>query len=64
MADLIGGVKKLSSPMFIIFVVSKILVGVGLGILLVKYLVPYGWWFLVTGIVLSLICLILAIKKS
>ncbi|MBN2190297.1 MAG: hypothetical protein JW728_03705 [Candidatus Aureabacteria bacterium] len=63
MADLIGGVKKLSSPMFVIFVVSKILVGAGLGILLVAYLASYGWWFLVTGIVLSLICLILAIKK-
>lgn len=64
MADLIGGVKKLSSPMFVIFVVSKILVGIGLGILLAAYLAPYGWWFLVTGIVLSLICLILAIKKT
>ncbi|MCK9554850.1 hypothetical protein M0R36_03410 [bacterium] len=64
MADLIGGVKKLSSPMFIIFVVSKVLVGVGLGILLVAYLASYGWLFLVTGIVLSLICLMLAVKKA
>lgn len=64
MADLIGGVKKLSSPMFIIFVVSKVLVGVGLGILLVAYLASYGWLFLVTGIVLSLICLMLAVKKT
>lgn len=63
MASLISGVKKLSSPMFVIFVLSKLLVGVGLGILLVQYLAPYGWWFLIVGVVLSIICAIVAIKN-
>ena len=64
MASLIAGVKKLSSPMFVIFVFSKVLVGVGIGVLLVKYLAPYGWWFLIVGVVFSIICVILALRKA
>ena len=63
MANLIDGVKKLSAPMFVVFAASKVLVGIGLGVLLVKYLAPYGWWLLMAGIALSLICAILALKN-
>ena len=64
MANVIAGVKKLSAPMFFIFVFSKVLLGIGLGILLVGYLAPYGWAFLVIGVALSLICLILALRNG
>lgn len=64
MVNLIAGVKKLSSPMFGVFVFSKVLVGIGIGVLLIKYLAPYGWWFLVTGVVLSLLCAVLALKNA
>ena len=64
MASLIAGVKRLSSPIFVVFVLSKVLVGIGLGILLARYLTPYGWWFLIAGVVISIICAILALKKA
>lgn len=64
MASFIAGVKKLSSPVFIVFVFSKVLVGIGIGVLLARYLMPYGWWFLIVGVVFSLICGILAIRKA
>ncbi len=64
MANLIAGVKKLSPAMFVIFVFSKILVGIGIGVLLVAYLAPFGWLLLIVGVVLSIICAILAIKNS
>jgi hypothetical protein len=64
MKDLIAGVKKFSVPMFIIFVFSKLLVGIGLGVLLAKALAPFGWWFLILGVVLSAICVMQALKAS
>ena len=64
MASLIEGVKKLSSPMFVVFVFSKVLVGIGIGVLLVAYLAPFGWLLLIVGVVSSIICAILAIKNS
>ncbi|MBL7157681.1 MAG: hypothetical protein ISS92_05955 [Candidatus Omnitrophica bacterium] len=64
MTNLIAGVKKLSNPMFVIFVFSKILVGIGIGVLLANCLAPYGWWFLIPGVVLSLICVVLALKNN
>lgn len=64
MANLIAGVKKLSSPMFVVFVFSKVLVGIGIGVLLVAYLAPFGWLLLIVGVVSSIICAILAIKNS
>ncbi len=64
MANLIAGVKNLPASMFFVFVFSKVLVGIGLGILLIRYLAPYGWGILVVGVGLSLACVILALKKS
>ena len=64
MTNIMDGVKRLSAPMFVIFVLSKVLVGIGIGILLIRYLYQYGWWFLIAGIALSLICLIIAAKNK
>jgi len=63
MTNLIEGVKKFSTPMFVLFVFSKVLVGIGLGVVLVQYLAPYGCWFLGVGVVLSVVCAVLAAKK-
>ncbi|MFC1548822.1 hypothetical protein ACFL5E_02565 [Candidatus Omnitrophota bacterium] len=63
MASLIDGVKKFSGPMFIVFVLSKVLVGIGVGVLLAAYLIPYGWPILIVGIGVSAICLGLALKN-
>ncbi len=59
----ISGAKKLSTPMFIVFVLSKVVLGIGIGVLLYAYLAPYGWWFLGVGLIFSLICLAVAVKK-
>lgn len=64
MANAIEGVKKLSTPVFIVFVFSKVLVGIGIGVLLAGYLAPYGYWLLIAGVALSVICAILALKNS
>ncbi len=64
MANLMERVKKFSAPMFIVFVLSKVLVGIGLGVLLVQYLAPYGWAILITGVVISFICILLALKQA
>ena len=64
MKSLIGGVKKLSNTMFVVFTASKLLVGIGIGVLFAKSLALYGWWFLIVGIVLSIICAVLAYKKA
>ena len=64
MVNVIEKVKKFSAPMFIVFVLSKVLVGIGIGVLLVQFLAPYGWPILITGVVVSLICVILALKQA
>ena len=63
MTNLMAAVKKFSPPMFFIFVFSKVLVGIGIGVLLAQQLAPYGLWFLIVGVILSTICVVLALKK-
>lgn len=63
MVSLINKVKQLSSPMFFIFVISKVLVGIGLGALLASFIGVYAWWILGIGVGLSLWCAISALKK-
>lgn len=63
MATPIDGVKKFSGPMFIVFALSKVLVGIGLGVVLYSYLASYGWAILIVGIVVSAICGIIATQK-
>jgi len=63
MADIIAGVKKFSPSMFFVFVFSKLLVGIGIGVLLAQQLASFGLWFLIVGVVLSIICLVAALKQ-
>ena len=48
------GVGKLSTPVLVLFVVSKIIVGIGIGILLANWLPGAGWWLVLLGVVLSI----------
>ncbi len=51
--SLIDGAKKLSPADFILFVASKLVLGVGLGILLANVLSGWGWPLLIIGIIVS-----------
>jgi len=64
MANLIKQVKKFSEPMFVVFVFSKLLVGVGIGALFANVLRPLAWPILCIGVIASLLCLTIAIKKA
>ena len=63
MVNLLNGVKKFSAPMFFTFVVSKVVLGIGLGVVLYQYLQPIGWLCLIVGIVVSVVCIALAAKN-
>ena len=54
--SLIDGLKKLAPPMMVLFVVSKIILGVGIGMLISGYFLPgFGWWVFWGGVILSVI---------
>ena len=62
--SLIDGAKKLSNFDFVLFVASKLVVGLGLGILLAGVLAGWGWWLLIIGVVVSVIEANKIIKNS
>ena len=64
MANLIKQVKKFSEPMFVVFVGSKVLVGIGIGAIFADVLRPLAWPILAIGVILSLICLTIAFNKA
>lgn len=61
--SLIDKAKTLPDPMFILFVISKVVVGMGLGVLLAGLLQGLGVWILLLGIILSAIALGQIMKK-
>jgi len=63
MTSPIDGVKKFSGPMFVVFVLSKVLIGIGVGVLLAAYLIPYAWPILIVGVAVSAVCLGMALKN-
>jgi len=52
--SLIDKVKQLPASLLVLLVAGKLFIGIGLGVLLITYLVGYGWWFVVLGIVISI----------
>jgi len=64
MINLIDRVEHFSHPMFVMFVVSKIMVGIGIGTLLASYLLPYAWPILIIGMIVSVICIGIAFKNK
>jgi len=52
--SLIDKVKQLPASLLVLLVLGKLIIGVGIGVLLITYLVGYGWWFVILGVVISL----------
>ena len=46
-------VKSLPDPMFILFVSSKVIAGIGIGILISDFAKGLGLWIILLGIILS-----------
>ncbi|GEM_PF-540479 len=54
--SIIDRVKQLTGPMFFLFVFSKIIIGIGIGVLIAGSLLPgSGCWILAGGIILSIL---------
>ena len=54
--------RKLPTPMIILHIASKVIIGIGLGAALAKWIGPYGWWLIVIGMVLSIPPIYLILK--
>jgi len=52
--SMINKVKSLPNPMFVLFVSSKVIVGIGIGVLISCFAKGFGLWILLLGIVLSI----------
>ena len=61
--SVIDKMKGLSPPMFVLFVSSKFVVGVGIGVLLARYLTGFGGWILLVGVALSIVVLVKALTQ-
>ncbi|MFH1305411.1 MAG: hypothetical protein ABIH74_03305 [Candidatus Omnitrophota bacterium] len=54
--SIIDKVKQLTGPMFFLFVFSKVIIGIGIGVLIAGNLLPgSGWWILTGGVILSIL---------
>ncbi|MDD4956599.1 MAG: hypothetical protein PHH49_03825 [Candidatus Omnitrophica bacterium] len=62
MKGLVDKVKKLDTGFFVLFVISKVVLGAGLGLLLGAYLIEYGRWTVIMplGIAVMLLGVILS----
>jgi len=52
--SLIDKVRQLPTLSLVLLVAGKLVIGIGLGVLLVQYLIGYGWWLIILGIAISL----------
>jgi len=52
--SMINKVKSLPNPMFVLFVSSKVIAGIGIGVLISCFAKGFGIWILLLGIVLSI----------
>jgi len=46
--------RKLPTPMIVLHIASKAIIGIGLGAALAEWLGAYGWWIVVLGVALSI----------
>ncbi len=61
---ILNKVKALPNPMFVLFVSSKVIAGIGIGVLISSCARGFGLWILLLGIVLSIPPVIKIFKKS
>ena len=45
--------RELPTPILILNVSARFVIGVGLGVLLGKYLSGFGWWIILLGVVMA-----------
>ena len=58
------GIRKLPTPLLVLLVASKLVVGLGLGVLLAGVLAGCGLWILILGIVLSIIPAVAVLRRA
>ena len=63
-ADKVEKIKRLDTPMFILFVSVKVLGGLAIGIIIAPYVGNIGWWVLLAALVLSIPVLSKIFKKG
>ena len=64
MATLIDGARKLPTPLFVTLVASKVVLGIGLGVVFYDYLQSIGMLCLIVGIIASIACVVMAAQKA
>ena len=52
--SIINNLRKLSTPMLLLFIASRAIIGLGLGLLLARYIGHLGWAILILGIILAI----------
>lgn len=50
----IDNLRNLSTPMLVLFIVSRFIIGLGLGLLLASCIGNLGWLILIIGIILAI----------
>lgn len=56
-------IKKLDTPLFVLFVGIKALGGLAIGIIIAPYVGNIGWWVLLAAIILSIPLMLKILKK-
>lgn len=51
--SLVDKVKDLPNPILVLFIASKLVIGIGIGALLASCLAGLGWWFVIIGVLMS-----------
>ena len=51
--SLIDKVRGLPTPILVLFIASKLIIGVGLGVLLASCIAGLGWWIVIVGVLMS-----------
>ena len=61
--NMVGKVKVLDTPMFLLFVSAKAFGGMAIGIIIAPYVGNIGWWVLVLAIIISIPVMRKILKK-
>ena len=64
MASLIDGARKLPTPLFVTLVASKVVLGIGIGVVFYDYVQSIGMLCLIVGIIASIACVVMAAKYA
>ena len=61
--NMVGKVKALDTPMFLLFVSAKALGGMAIGIIIAPYVGNIGWWVFLLAIIISIPVMRKILKK-